>query len=113
MKLHKYSYTSDQCEGRWKTLMRSLKKVTDHNARTGNDLKKHPYEAQLEFIIERPNIKQHTYKVAPMIAPWMMKTLPMQMMKVIVPVQCQIDQQHQHQFHLKRRGLMYPRYWVF
>ena len=57
MKLHKYSYTSDQCEGRWKTLMRSLKKVTDHNAKTGNDLKKHPYEAQLDFIIERPNIK--------------------------------------------------------
>ena len=40
MKLHKYSYTSDQCEGRWKTLMRSLKKVTDHNAKTGNDLKR-------------------------------------------------------------------------
>ena len=57
MKLHKYSYTSDQCEGRWKTLMKSLKKVTDHNAKTGNDLKKHPYEAQLDFIIDRPNIK--------------------------------------------------------
>jgi hypothetical protein len=37
--------------------MRSLKKVTDHNSKSGNDLKKHPYEDQLDFIIKRPNVK--------------------------------------------------------
>ena len=34
-----------------------MKKVTDHNAKTGNDLKRHPYEEQLDFLIEQPNIK--------------------------------------------------------
>ena len=51
MKTHKYNYSSEQCEGRWKTLLRSLKKVTDHNAKTGNNLKRHPYEEQLDFLI--------------------------------------------------------------
>ena len=57
MKLHQYNYSSEQCEGQWKTLVRSLKKVADHNSKEGNDLKTHPYEEQLEFIIEQPNIK--------------------------------------------------------
>ena len=57
MKTHKYNYLSEQCEGRWKTLLRSLKKVTDHNAKSGNDLKRHPYEEQLDFLIEQPNIQ--------------------------------------------------------
>lgn len=57
MKLHKYTYSSEQCEGRWKTLLRSLKKVADNNAKSGQDLKKHPYEEQLDFLIEQPNIK--------------------------------------------------------
>ena len=57
MKLHKYAYSNEQCEGRWKTLLRSLKKVTDHNAKTGKDLKRHPYEEQLDFLIDQPNIK--------------------------------------------------------
>ena len=60
MKTHKYNYSSEQCEGRWKTLLRSLKKVTDHNAKSGNDLKRHPYEEQLDFLIEQPNIKPYT-----------------------------------------------------
>ena len=57
MKLHKYNFTSEQCEGCWKTLMRSLKKVTDHNSKSGNDLKNLPYEDQLDFIIKCPNVK--------------------------------------------------------
>ena len=59
MKTHKYNYSSEQCEGRWKTLLRSLKKVTDHNAKSGNDSKRHPYEEQLDFLIEQPNIKPY------------------------------------------------------
>lgn len=57
MRLHNYAYSSEQCEGRWKTLLRSLKKVTDHNAKSGEGLKRHPYEEQLDFLIEQPNIK--------------------------------------------------------
>ena len=56
MTLHKYTYSGEQCEGRWKTLLRSLKKITDHNAKSGQDFKRHPYEEQLDFLIEQPNI---------------------------------------------------------
>lgn len=57
MQTHKYNYSNVQCEGRWKTLERSVKKVSDHNSKSGNDVKTHPYEEQLEFLIERPNIR--------------------------------------------------------
>ncbi|CAB3981319.1 Hypothetical predicted protein [Paramuricea clavata] len=48
---------AEQCEGRWKTLVRGAKKAADHNSKSGNDLKTHPYEDELEFYSERPNIK--------------------------------------------------------
>ena len=52
MQIHKYNYTAEQCEGRWKTLVRGVKKVSDHNSKSGNNLKTHPYEEQLDFILE-------------------------------------------------------------
>ena len=57
MEQHGYCYTAEQCEGRWKTLVRGVKKVADHNSKSGNDLKTHPYEDELEFYSERPNVK--------------------------------------------------------
>ena len=42
-----YCYTPDhcdQCEGRWKTLVRGVKRVADHNAKSGNAPKKHQFE---------------------------------------------------------------------
>ena len=57
MQIHKYNYIAEQCEGRWKTLVRGVKKVSDHNSKSGNNLKTHPYEQQLDFILERPNIR--------------------------------------------------------
>lgn len=60
----------DQCEGRWKTLMTRLKK-----AKTSNNLKKRPHEAQLDFIIERSNIKPTWIQGVPPITAWTMKTI--------------------------------------
>ena len=57
MQMHKYNYSSEQCEGRWKTLVRGIKKVSDHNSKTGNSLKTHPFEKQLDFIVKQPNIR--------------------------------------------------------
>lgn len=57
MQLHGYSYNSEQCEGKWKTLVRSLKKVADHNSKSGNELKIHPYEDELSFFSAQPNVK--------------------------------------------------------
>lgn len=50
-----YNITSAQCEGRWKTLTRGLKNVHDHNNKSGNGTKSHPYAKELEFISEKPN----------------------------------------------------------
>lgn len=58
-----YCYTPDQCEGRWKTLVRGVKRVADHNAKSGNAPKKHQFEDELEFYSERPNVKP-TYLVS-------------------------------------------------
>jgi hypothetical protein len=63
MQTNGYCYTADQCEGRWKTLVRGVKRVADHNAKTGNAPKKHPFEDELEFYSERPNVKP-TYLVS-------------------------------------------------
>ena len=57
MKLHQYNYSSEQCERQWKTLVRSIKKGTDHYSKSANDLKTYPHEEQLEFVIEWLNIK--------------------------------------------------------
>ena len=57
MQMHKYNYSSKQCEGRWKTLVRGVKKVSDHNSKTGNSLKTHPFEKQLDFLVKQPNIR--------------------------------------------------------
>jgi len=45
-----------QCDGRWKTLMRGLKNVYDHNNKSGNNPKQHPYDKELDFIAEKPNV---------------------------------------------------------
>ena len=111
MKLHKYSYTGDQCEGHWKTLMRSLKKVTDHNAKTGNDLKKHPYEAQLDFIIERANIKP-TY-IQGSTTDSSLNNENTTNADDEIDSDSSVSDQHQHQFQLRRKGLMCQRYWMF
>ena len=55
--MHKYNYSNEQCEGRGKTLVRGIKKVSDHNAKTGNSLKTHPFEKQLDFLVKQPNIR--------------------------------------------------------
>ena len=63
MQTNGYSYTPDQCEGRRKTLVRGVKRVAVHNGKTGNAPKKHPFEDELEFYLERPNLKP-TYLVS-------------------------------------------------
>ena len=63
MQTNGYCYTPEQCEGRWKTLVRGVKRVADHNAKTGNAPKKHPFEDELEFYSERPDVKP-TYLVS-------------------------------------------------
>ncbi|KAJ8303787.1 hypothetical protein KUTeg_018710 [Tegillarca granosa] len=52
-----YNVTASQCEGRWKTLLRGLKTISDHNKKSGNDKKSHPFAKELEFMAEKPNIK--------------------------------------------------------
>ena len=63
MQTNGYCYTADQCKGRWKTLVRGVKRVADHNAKTGNAPKKHPFEDELEFYSERLDVKP-TYLVS-------------------------------------------------
>lgn len=47
-----------QCEGRWKTLLRGLKNVHDHNKKSGRNPKYHPYDKELAFMAEKPNIAE-------------------------------------------------------
>jgi len=51
-----HAMTPAQCDGRWKTLMRGLKNVYDHNNKSGNNSKQHPYDKELDFIAEKPNV---------------------------------------------------------
>lgn len=48
--------TAAQCEGRWKTLVRGMKSVSDHNKKSSNYKKSNPYEEELGFLGDRPNI---------------------------------------------------------
>ena len=50
-----HKHNPSQCESRFKTLQRGLKNVTDHNKKSGNDKKSHPYEAELAFLSMKPN----------------------------------------------------------
>ena len=52
-----HCYTVYQWEGRWKSPVKGVKRVADHNAKTGNAPKKHPFEDELEFYSEQPNVK--------------------------------------------------------
>ena len=36
---------------------RCKESFSDHNSKTGNSLKTHPFEKQLDFLIKRPNIR--------------------------------------------------------
>ena len=47
-----------QCEGRWKTLLRGLKNVHDHNKKSGRKPKHHPDDEELVFMAEKPNIAE-------------------------------------------------------
>ena len=45
-----YSFSSEQCSGRMKTITRAYKQVKDHNAKSGNDRKSYIYETELDEI---------------------------------------------------------------
>ena len=53
-----HSMSSSQCEGRWKTLMRGLKSVHDHNNKSGNNPRQYQYENELAFMAEKPNVSE-------------------------------------------------------
>lgn len=53
-----HSMCSSQCDGRWKTLMRGLKSVHDHNNKSGNNPRQHQYENELAFMAEKPNVSE-------------------------------------------------------
>ena len=57
MQMHKSNYGSEQCEVMWKTLVRGVKKVSDHNSKTGNSLETHLFEKQLDFLVKQPNMR--------------------------------------------------------
>ncbi|OWF38650.1 hypothetical protein KP79_PYT23065 [Mizuhopecten yessoensis] len=52
---HGHNMTPSQCEGKWKTLLRGPKNVNDHNNKSGNDSKSHPYANEFAFISNKPN----------------------------------------------------------
>ncbi|XP_034307601.1 uncharacterized protein [Magallana gigas] len=51
------NFSAVQVEGRWKTLMRGLKNVKDHNKKSGAERRNHPYEEELEFMAAKPNVQ--------------------------------------------------------
>jgi hypothetical protein len=53
-----HNVSNYQCEGRWKTLLRGLKNTHDHNKKSGNNPKYHPYGKELAFMSEKPNISE-------------------------------------------------------
>lgn len=88
-----------------------MKKVTDHDAKSGQDLKKHPYEEQLDFLIEQPNIKP-SYIVGSTEDGNQLSSVEE---NTYEDSESDIDssQHHQHhqlQFQLRRKGLMFQRY---
>ena len=59
-KMHKegYTFTWEQVQGRWKTLVTALKKTKDHNNKSGNDRKTCAFEKELDIMFEgNPSIK--------------------------------------------------------
>jgi hypothetical protein len=59
-KMHKegYTFTWEQVQGRWKTLVTALKKTKDHNNKSGNDRKACVFEKELDIMLEgNPSIK--------------------------------------------------------
>lgn len=51
------NFSAVQVEGRWKTLMRGLKNVKDHNKKSGAERRNHPYEEELEFMAAKTNVQ--------------------------------------------------------
>ena len=46
-----------QCCNKWKSLKRSYKEVRDHNNKSGNDRKTHPFQKELDEVwLAKPNI---------------------------------------------------------
>ena len=105
MQTNGYSYTPDQCEGRRKTLVRGVKRVAVHNGKTGNAPKKHPFEDELEFYSERPNLKP-TYLVSSTIK---LKILVTVMKKIVKKV----DPNHLFLFLSKRNAPIFQMSWMF
>jgi hypothetical protein len=59
-KMHKegYTFTWEQVQGIWKTLVTALKKTKDHNNKSGNDRKTCAFEKELDIMFEgNPSIK--------------------------------------------------------
>lgn len=51
------SATTDQVSNKWKSLLRGYKAVKDNNRKTGASKKTHPYENELDEILENdPNV---------------------------------------------------------
>ena len=53
-KMHKegYTFTWEQVQGRWKTLITALKKTKHHNNKSGNDRKTGAFEKELDVMFE-------------------------------------------------------------
>jgi hypothetical protein len=53
-KMHKegYTFTWEQVQGRWKTLVTALKKTKDHNNKSGNDRKTCAFEKEFDIMFE-------------------------------------------------------------
>ena len=45
-----YKFSTDQIQGRWKSLCRAYKNVKDHNNKSGNDPKHYEYENELDQV---------------------------------------------------------------
>ena len=72
---HGHNVTGAQCEGRWKTLIRGLKNVCDHNQKSGNNPRTHPFQNELAFIAEKPNVCM-SYVVSSAVKPTASITIP-------------------------------------
>ena len=45
-----YKFSTDQIQGRWKSLCRAYKNLKDHNNKSGNDPKHYEYENELDQV---------------------------------------------------------------
>lgn len=52
-----FSYTAEQVEGRWKTLLAAYRRVVDHNNTSGNGRKDFDFMSEMDILADNPSMQ--------------------------------------------------------